>query len=115
MAQVEADRDELLLGTVVEVALEPATLVDRRADDPAPRPLDLGELPPHLDPEPGDLDREPGADEQVGELVAYGGPVGVHDGGERQVAAAYGSPAGRLARQVGYETAMDVGVGVLAR
>ena len=57
--QVEADRDQLLLGAVVEVALEPAPLVERRADDPGPRALDLRELPEHLDPQPGDLDGQP--------------------------------------------------------
>jgi hypothetical protein len=61
---------ELLLGAVVEVALEPASFVHRGADDPRPRPLDLGELPAHLDAEPGDLDGQPRADEQVLELVA---------------------------------------------
>ena len=70
--QVEADGDELLLGAVVEVALEPAPLVEGGGDDAGPRALDLGELPAHLHPQAGDLDRQPGAGRAGARAAAYG-------------------------------------------
>ena len=47
-AQRERDRDEPLLGAVVEVALQPAALLVGRLDDPRPRAADLGLDGPHL-------------------------------------------------------------------
>ena len=115
MAQVEPDRDQLLLGAVVEVALEPAPFVEGGAHDPGPRPFHLRELPADLDAQSGDLDGKTGSDEQVRELGAYGDPLGMQDRGERQVTATHRRPAPRLGRQLGYERALEVGVDVLAR
>ena len=47
-AQRERDRDEPLLGAIVEVALEPTALLVGRLDDPRPRAADLGLDGPHL-------------------------------------------------------------------
>ena len=59
VAQRQSDRDEALLGAVVQVALDPPPLLVRRRDDPGPGGLDLGELPAQLHPQPHDLDRQP--------------------------------------------------------
>jgi hypothetical protein len=56
--QLQPQRDEALLRAVVEVAFEPAALLVAGLDDSRARRVDLGELQPHLDPQPGDLDRE---------------------------------------------------------
>ena len=60
VAQRQSDRDEPLLGAVVEVALDPAALLVAGRDDPRARGLDLLELAAQLDVQAGDLDREPG-------------------------------------------------------
>ena len=60
MPQREPDRDEPLLGTVVQVPLEPSPLLVARRDDPRPRGLDLVELAPQRDAQARDLDRQPG-------------------------------------------------------
>ena len=57
VTQGQADRDEALLCPVVEVALEPPSLLIPGSHDPRPRLLDLGEPAPHLGAQPGDLDR----------------------------------------------------------
>ncbi len=44
VTQRQPDRDEPLLGSVVEVALEPPALLVAGRDDSGPRGLDLGEL-----------------------------------------------------------------------
>ena len=59
MAQGEPDRDEPLLGAVVEVALDPPSLLVRGRDDPRPRGLHLRELAAQLDAQARDLDCEP--------------------------------------------------------
>ena len=51
-----AQGDELLLGAVVEVALEPLALLVAGGDDPGPRRLDLGQLRLDLRLEPVVLD-----------------------------------------------------------
>ena len=66
----DAERDEPLLRAVVQVALEPAALLVAGLDDPRARRLDLGELQPHLDAQPRDLDRERGRGEDAVEQVA---------------------------------------------
>ena len=60
VAQREADRDQPLLGPVVQVALEPPPLLIAGGHDPRARGLDLVELAAQLDAEPCDLDREAG-------------------------------------------------------
>ena len=47
------------------------------------------------------------------ELASYAGPVGVQDGAEQQVAAAYGRAAPGLSGQLGHQRAGGVGVGLL--
>ena len=102
VAQREPDRDQPLLRPVVEVALEPAALLVAGRDDPRPRVLDLGELAAHLDPQPGDLDRQPGrADDALEQVGALAQRRVVHDGRERErpraaPACARGRPPGRL-------------------
>ena len=59
VTQRQPDRDEPLLGAVVEVALDPPALLVAGRDDPRPRGLDLGELAAQLDAQSRDLDREP--------------------------------------------------------
>jgi hypothetical protein len=60
MAKRQPDRHQPLLRAVVEIALDPAALRIAGRDDPRARGLDLLELPAQLDPQPHDLDREPG-------------------------------------------------------
>ena len=57
MAQRQADRDEALLGAVVQVTLDPPPLLVAGLDDPSPGCLHLGELAAQLDPQPRNLDR----------------------------------------------------------
>src|SRR5262249_36515056 len=57
VAEREPDRDEPLLGAIVEVALDPPPFRVRGGADPRPRGLDLGDLAPELDAESRDLDR----------------------------------------------------------
>ena len=59
MAEGEPDRDEPLLGAVVEIALDPAALVVAGGDYPRTRGLDLGQLASQLDAQSRDLDRKP--------------------------------------------------------
>ncbi len=68
--ELDAERDEPLLGAVVEVALEPAPLLVAGLDDPRPRRLDLGELDAHLDAQARHLDRERRRREDAVEQVA---------------------------------------------
>lgn len=44
--------------TVVQIALQPSSLLVGGLDDPGPRCGHCGKLRPHLDAEPSDLDRE---------------------------------------------------------
>ena len=63
-AQVVRQREQPLLGAVVEVALEPAPLGVARLDDPRARHAQIVELGQHLGLQPFVLEREPdgGAD-----------------------------------------------------
>ena len=56
VAQREPDRDEALLGAVVEVTFEPSTFLGAGVDDPRPGCLHFGQLPAQFDVQPGDLD-----------------------------------------------------------
>ncbi len=64
-ADLQAERDEPLLGAVVEVALEPPALLVAGLDDPHARGLHLLQLQPDLDAQARDLDRERAGREDV--------------------------------------------------
>ena len=68
-AQHDAERDEPLLRAVVQVALDPAALLVAGLGDPRARGLDLGELQPQLDAQPGELDRHRGRVEHGAQQV----------------------------------------------
>jgi hypothetical protein len=114
VAELEAERDEALLRSVVEVALEAAALLVGRGDDPGPRLLDLSQLAADLDPEPGDLDREPRVQdhrvEQARRLEQRGV---VEDGRELQLTAPDGRSAGWSRRQLGHQASRRVGVNLV--
>jgi hypothetical protein len=59
VTQRQPDRDEPLLGSVVEVALQPPALLVAGRNDSGPRGLDLGELATQSDVESRDLDGKP--------------------------------------------------------
>jgi len=59
-AELEGQRNQPLLGAVMQIALDPAPLVVRRRDDTPARLLHLLKLRPHLRLEAGILEREPG-------------------------------------------------------
>ena len=87
-SQLDAERDESLLGAVVQVALETAALLVPGLDDAGARGLDLRELQTHLDAQPRHLDRERGGAEDPVEQVAPlpEGRVVEEHGGARVVA-----------------------------
>ena len=58
-AQIERERDEPLLGAVVDVPLDPAPLLVARGDDAPARLLHLHELRAHLGVQTRVLQREP--------------------------------------------------------
>jgi hypothetical protein len=58
-AQLERQRHEPLLGPIVQVALDPATLLVAGGDDPAPRLLHLVELRANVCLQPGVVQRKP--------------------------------------------------------
>ena len=60
MAEIEADRDQPLLGSVVQVAFDPASLGLGRGHDAAPGVPDLGQLGAKLRAQPHHLDRQGG-------------------------------------------------------
>ena len=91
MAKSQPDRHQPLLGPIVQVSLQPATLLVAGDDDARSGLLHLGEPAPHLDSEPGDLDRQPrGLDHAVEQVRAVAERLVMHDGRELQVAPAHG-------------------------
>ena len=76
-------RHKPLLGAVVQVAFDPATLLVAGSDDPRPRGFDLVELAAQLDPQPRDLYRERAGIEHRGDhRSAFGEDGGGDDGAQ---------------------------------
>jgi hypothetical protein len=83
-------RETILLSPVVEIPLQAAALLIPRGDDPFARFLDFRQLPAHLDPQPGDLDRQSSrADHTLQQVRSLAQRLVVNQGGERQIAAAH--------------------------
>src|SRR5215218_9456396 len=60
-SEIERERNEALLRSVVEIALDPPPLLVSRCDDSAAGLLDLRQLRVHLRVQPGVLQRHPGS------------------------------------------------------
>ena len=100
--QLHAERDQPLLGAVVEVALQPAALVVADLDQPRPAGLGLAQGAGHLRAEPDHLDQGAAAAGDLAEQLGRRGPGAAdEDAGllvveqhRHAVAAGTGSPAG---------------------
>ncbi len=69
--ELDAERYQPLLRSVVEVAFQASALLVACFDDARARCLDFGELDSHLDPEPSHLDRERcGREDAVEQITA---------------------------------------------
>ena len=115
VAQVQADRDELLLGAVMEVSLQASALVHRGRHDAGAGVLHLGELSANFDPESCDLDRQAGADEDRSPAAATGFRSPVDHDPQPEIAPAHGRLGGRVRRKLEHQVAVGVGVRVLVR
>ena len=98
--QVERERDELLLGAVVQVALDPAARVVGGLDDPQPRDPQLLDPRAQLGLQALVVDRERGGGRGRGDELRRGVELGVVDD-RRDAARRRGRPPSRRGRSRG--------------
>ena len=120
VAQREPDRDEALLGAVVQVALQATALLVGDRHDPGTRAPHLVELAAELDPQPGDLDGQGGDLHHVGRQrppptcrrrsvaddVSHHDATAAHRDASSSVGAISGSDGGGRAVQVDLDPAV---------